>query len=70
MPTKPRKFGPRLTVSLTASDYDALSILAERDEVSVSWVVRRAIEEYLENHGGDVEPTLPLRPLQKAERAQ
>ena len=70
MPTKPRKFGPRLTVSLTGSDYDALSILAERDEVSVSWVVRRAIEEYLEIHGGDVEPTLPLRPLQKAERAQ
>ncbi|SEG32298.1 ribbon-helix-helix domain-containing protein [Jhaorihella thermophila] len=70
MPAKPRKFGPRLTVSLTGSDYDALSILAEKGEVSVSWVIRRAIEEYLANHTDDVEPTLPLRRLQKVEKAQ
>ncbi len=49
MKRKPKKFGPRLTVSLTAGDYDALNALAQKDEVSVSWVVRRAVERYL--HG-------------------
>lgn len=68
MTGKPRKFGPRLTVSLTGSDYDALSALAEKDDVSVSWVVRRAIDEYLDNHRHEAEPALPLRVLQKAER--
>ncbi len=42
-----RKFGPRLTVSLTGDDYEALSVLADKDDVSISWVIRRAIEEYL-----------------------
>jgi hypothetical protein len=69
MPGKHRKFGPRLTVSLTGSDYDALSALAEKDDVSVSWVVRRAIDEYLNNHRDDAGPALPLRAHQKAERS-
>lgn len=69
MTGKHKKFGPRLTVSLTGGDYDALSALAEKDDVSVSWVVRRAIDEYLENHRHEVEPALPLRVLQKAERS-
>ena len=69
MTGKHKKFGPRLTVSLTGSDYDALSALAEKDEVSLSWVVRRAIDEYLDNHRHEVEPSLPLRVLQKSERS-
>jgi len=69
MTGKKRKFGPRLTVSLTDSDYDALSVLAEKDDVSVSWVVRRAIVEYLDNHGHGTGAPLPLRVLQKAERS-
>ncbi|MFC3119831.1 ribbon-helix-helix protein, CopG family [Jhaorihella thermophila] len=40
----------------------------KKGEVSVSWVIRRAIEEYLANHTDDVEPTLPLRRLQKVEK--
>lgn len=68
MSGKLRKFGPRLTVSLTGRDYDALSVLAEKDEVSVSWVVRRAIDEYLGNHRHESESVLPLRVQQKAER--
>ena len=69
MPGKLRKFGPRLTVSLTSSDYDALSALADKDDVSVSWVVRRAIGEYLDNHRHEAEPVLPLRIPQKAEKS-
>lgn len=47
MTARYRRFGPRLTISLVAADYDRLHTLAAKDDVSVSWVVRRAIEEYL-----------------------
>ena len=45
-----KKLGPRVTVSVTVGDYNALSALADEGDVSVSWVVRRAIQEYLEHH--------------------
>ena len=67
MAGKYKRFGPRLTVSLTGSDYEALSALAEKDKVSLSWVVRRAIDEYLDNHRHKAEPSLLLRVLQKSE---
>lgn len=47
MKDRPKKLGPRVTVSVTPRDYDTLNALAEKDDVSVSWVVRRAIQEYL-----------------------
>lgn len=47
MSERAKKLGPRVTVSITAGDYSRLSALAETDEVSISWVVRRAIHEYL-----------------------
>ena len=47
MKARSRRFGPRLTVSLTEDDHEALTALADEGEVSTSWVVRRAIEEYL-----------------------
>lgn len=58
MKGKSRKFGPRLTVSLTGSDYNTLNALAEKDDVSVSWVIRRAIEEYLRKHQKEIGPAL------------
>jgi predicted transcriptional regulator len=45
-----RRFGPRLTLSLSGGDYDRLQALADKGEVSISWVVRRAIEDYLHRH--------------------
>ena len=65
---RPRKFGPRVTVSLTGEDYDVLSTLADQGEVSVSWLVRRAIDDYLEQHRHEAEPALPLRLLQQREQ--
>jgi hypothetical protein len=50
MKGKSGKFGPRLTISLTGSDYATLNAHAAKDQVSASWVVRRAINEYLHNH--------------------
>jgi predicted transcriptional regulator len=37
-------------VSLTGTDYERLNALATQDDVSVSWVIRRAIEDYLRRH--------------------
>ncbi len=51
---KPRKFETRLTVSLTGRDYDALNALADKDDVSASWLVRRAVEEYLRQRHNDM----------------
>lgn len=48
--TRLRRFGPRLTISLTGDDYDGLQLLASKREVSVSWVVRRAVQEYLDRY--------------------
>ena len=51
MKRKPRRFGPRLTVSVTGDAYEALSVLAAKDDASISWVIRRAINEYIRRHG-------------------
>jgi hypothetical protein len=56
MKGRSRKFEPRLTVSLTRSNYETLNALAEKGEVSVSWVVRRAIDEYLGKHWKEISP--------------
>ena len=55
MKGRSRRFGPRLTVSLTEDDHEALTALADEREVSTSWVVRRAIEEYLRGHRSGVQ---------------
>ncbi len=56
MNAKPRKFETRLTVSLTGRDYEALNALADKDDVSASWLVRRAVEEYLRQRQNEVGP--------------
>ena len=50
MSDRSKKLGPRVTVSVTPGDYDTLNTLANKDDVSVSWVIRRAINEYLRRH--------------------
>jgi metal-responsive CopG/Arc/MetJ family transcriptional regulator len=55
MSAKARRFETRLTVSLTGRDYDALNALADRDDVSASWLVRRAVEEYLRQRRHEIE---------------
>lgn len=53
------KAGPRITVSLPQHDHLALSALAERCDVSLSWLTRQAITEFLAKHGKD-DLQLPL----------
>lgn len=47
MRAKPKKFGPRLTISLTPKDHAQLEQVAAANDASVSWVIRRAIDDYL-----------------------
>jgi predicted transcriptional regulator len=47
MRAKPKKFGPRLTISLTPKNHAQLEQVAAANDASVSWVIRRAIDNYL-----------------------
>jgi len=49
----------RATVSFTERDHQRLSELAEAQDVSVAWVIRQAVTEYLERNRPD-QPGLPL----------
>lgn len=53
------KKGQRITVSLSDSDHAALSALAERHDVSLSWITRKAITDFLERYENE-ELQLPL----------
>ena len=55
----------RITVSLAEREHAALMSLAERHDVSLSWLTRRAVFEFLQQHGKD-DAQLPLAlPLQR-----
>ena len=47
-------------MSLPAPDYARLSNLAEDSDVSVAWLVRRAVEDFLARAPSPSEPELPL----------
>ena len=53
----------RLSVSLDAQDYEVLVEIASKQDVSVAWVVRRAVSEIVRSYrNGAAEPELPLAP--------
>jgi hypothetical protein len=51
----------RATVSLDKDDYAALGKLANRMEVSASWLIRQAIRDFLDKYGEHGQPELALR---------
>jgi predicted transcriptional regulator len=55
---------PRLSVSLSASEIFEVQKLADRSNVSCSWVVRQAVLEYLERYSSS-QPSLPLQIIKK-----
>lgn len=55
---KRSKKSTRLTVSLDPEDHAALSTLAAKSDVSLSWVVRQAIHRFIQQH--QAHPELPL----------
>ncbi len=51
----------RLSVSLDAVDYALLCEIARKEDVSVAWVVRRAVSELIRSHlAANEQPELPL----------
>ena len=57
----------RVTVSFKESDHELLNRIAEANDVSLSWVVRQAVAEYLDRNKVD-EPGLPLPRPQKGRK--
>jgi hypothetical protein len=51
----------RLTVSLDDQAHATLAALAVRQDVSLAWMVRRAINEFIERNGRLTQPEPPLR---------
>ena len=45
--TKETKKSVRMSVSIPPEDYEDLERIAEQKKVSVAWVIREAIEQYL-----------------------
>lgn len=65
MPTNKR----RIAVNLADEEYSGLAALAERHDVSMAWLGRQAILEFMENHRSEQLP-LPMRlPLPRASRS-
>lgn len=42
-----RKFEVRVTVGFSVDDHEKLNEIADREAVSISWVVRKAVSDYL-----------------------
>jgi predicted DNA-binding protein len=42
-----------IATRLEASTHDALKALAERQDRTVAWLVRKAVEQYVEQHKAD-----------------
>ena len=60
------KKGHRITVSLSASNHDKLVDLSAQYDVSVSWLVRHAVSDFLERHGkGETQLPLPLGQIER-----
>ena len=51
----------RVTISLDKDDYAAVGLLAEKMEMSGSWLIRQAIRDFLEKYGPHGQPELALR---------
>lgn len=51
----------RLTVSFDEQVHTVLAELARRQDVSVAWIVRRAVTEFIGRHERSGQPELPLR---------
>ena len=51
-------------MSLDQADYAALNAIASKCDVSLSWVMRQAIQRFVREH--DAQPELPLTLVEQA----
>ena len=57
---KGKKPAVRLSISLDATDHAELTRLAEQHDLSVAWVVRKAVSEFIARNANQDQPVLPL----------
>jgi len=50
----------RTSVSLDERMFSEVALLASQNDVSVAWLVRKAVAELLDRRRQDLEPRLPL----------
>ena len=50
----------RLTVGLDPADHAELSRLAEQYDLTVTWMVRKAVSEFVARNANHEQPVLPL----------
>ncbi len=50
----------RLSISLNSADHAELSRLAARHDLSVAWLVRKAVSEFVKRNANQDQPVLPL----------
>ena len=55
-----QKGDARITVSMPSSSHQRLTAIADQSGVSISWVVRYAIDEFLRQNGDSQQMVLPL----------
>lgn len=57
---KGKKPAVRLSISLNSTDHAELSRLAAQYDLSVAWMVRKAVSEFVERNANQNQPVLPL----------
>ena len=57
---KGKKPAVRLSISLDSADHAELTRLAEQHDLSVAWVVRKAVSEFIARTANQDQPVLPL----------
>ena len=60
---------PRLSINLSNSEHAELSALADKHNLSMAWIGRKAVTEFLERHR-DNPLQLPLTFTERAERPE
>ena len=58
---KGKRLPVRLSVSMGAAVHAKLLQLADRQDVSLAWMIRKALAEYIERQEEDNQAELPLR---------
>lgn len=59
----PSPYSHRVTVSLREQELKKLSTIADNLDVSISWVVRKAIDKYLQQFSSIDEPAYKLNEI-------
>lgn len=70
MPRPRGKRAPvRLSVGMDPTSHAKLCRLADRNDVSLAWVIRKAIADFIERQELDDQTELPLRRRAESERS-